>query len=58
MYNSEMKSLPNQRKLRSHEGGGKKTTEKGNISEWLNVIKLKMKNWEKISIIKIHRTKC
>lgn len=38
--------LPNQRKPRNHEGGGKMT--KRNISEWLNVIKLKVKDWEKI----------
>ena len=44
---------PNQRKPRNHEGGRKMT--KRNISEWLNVIKLKVKDWEKI--VKIYRTK-
>lgn len=35
---------------------GDKTNEKGNISEWLNIKKLNVKNWEKR--VKTQRTKC
>lgn len=35
---------------------GDKTNENRNISEWLNIKKLNVKNWEKK--VKIHRTKC